>query len=282
MNRMKVSNKKSDVTSPEVINPEVIAAVTGETAMVPQGSTALAAPSGASVIGHRTGDVGETRLQLPTLAIAYGVGKLAEKFSQGDLVLTAGQDEQYLLVRKNEPLIVTFVSEHVYWKEYLSPEQRAAGARPVNFANEAEAKKAGHVTQWPPRGTTGPKPTVAKAGIFQMLIQKPKDLQCTLFAFEMGGALWAPARWFLDKGAFKNIDAALSDAVAFGLRSRGGNLIAGRFEVRTTVSVDKEKGRTNCLPTAKLIGGNTDAELAEIVSAFRGNGGAGVEDDTDA
>jgi hypothetical protein len=256
---MKVSNKKNEA---EVINPEVIEAVTG-TAMVPSRPNLPG-----SIVGQRTGEVGETRLQLPLLEIAYGVGKLAEKYSQGDLVL----DKEYLLVRKNEPLIVTFVSESVYWKQYLSPEQRAAGQKPVNYGTKEEAKAAGETPEWPPWGTQGPKPTVARAGVFQMLIQKPKGLECALFAFPMGGELWAPARCFLDKGAFKAVDGALSQALTFSLRARGGNMVAGRFELKTSVTVDPKAGRTNCLPAIRLVGGNTDTELAEIVAAFSGSG----------
>jgi hypothetical protein len=263
---MKVASKKNDgVENAEVINPEVIEAVTG-TAMVPAQNNL---PT--NVIGQRTGEVGEARLQFPTLAIAYGVGKYAAKFSQGDLVLDNKNGEEYLLVSKNQPLIVTLVSERVYWKQYLSKEQRDMGLKPKNYATKEEAKAAGEVTDWPPWGTTGgPKPTVSRAGVFQMLIQKPKDLGCALFAFPMGGELWAPAQCFLDKNAFKLVDAGLSQALQFSLAARGGNMIAGRFALTMSVSVDKEKGRTNVVPSLRLVGGNSDKDLAEIVAAFTG------------
>lgn len=263
---MKVASKKNDgvVVTGEVVNPEVIDTVMG-TAMVPAQNNL---PT--SVIGQRTGDVGEAQLQFPTLAIAYGVGKYAAKFSQGDLVLDNKNGEEYLLVSKNQPLIVTLVSEQVNWKQYLSKEQRDMGLKPKKYATKEEAEAAGEVTDWPPWGTQGPKPTVSRAGVFRMLIQKPKDLGCALFAFPMGGELWAPAQCFLDKNAFKLVNAGLSQALQFSLAARGGNMIAGRFALTTSVTVDKEKNRTNVVPSLRLVGGNSDKDLAEIVAAFTG------------
>jgi len=253
----------------EAPNPEAAAEVLGTSVPAVASPTAVAMPQ--SAVGQRIADPESNgSVKLPQLKITYGVGKLAVKFSQGDLIL----DETYRLVGKDEPLIITFASEVVYWKEYLTKAQKDADPNRKSkvYASKQAAKDAGEIVDWPPRGMDGPKPTASKAGVFQMLIQKPEKLECALFCYPLGGTLWAPARGFLDKKAFQIVDAEILRALQFMGPTRKGGLAALKFEIRTKVALAPNGQRTECVPVARHVGGHPEADALEIIKAFSGAG----------
>ena len=235
-----------------------------------------------AALGQVTGEV-QTQLKLPTLKMAYGVGKLSEKFNQGDLVL----DDIYLVAKRGEPVVVTIASVQVYWKQYLDNAARQAGQNPKTYGSKAEAKAAGEIVDWPPRGSDGPKPTVSPAGLYQLLIQRPQGLQCPLFGFECGAhpdgtpIVWAPARWFLDKKAHKVVIEEVEKARIFSLGTRKGGLLAGRFTV-TTNTTKRPDGNTETLPQVKFSGANSDAEVEQILKAFTGASSGAADEGEDA
>ena len=236
------------------------------------GETAVATRQPAAV-GQIQGEI-PTQLKLPLLEIAYGVGKLSATFSQGDLVL----DRKYLLVRRGEPLIVTFVSVSLYWKQYIEASQRGPGVVPKTYDTEAQAIAAGEITQWPPRGQTGPKPTVSPAGFYQLLIRKPEGLACPVFGYVFAGGVWAPARMFLDKKAHRIVIQEVDAQARFALSARKGGLLAGQFTlaIKTTPRPD---GKTETLPVISLSGANSDQDVEKLLKDFTGGAVAPREND---
>jgi hypothetical protein len=212
------------------------------------------------------------------LQIAYGVGKLSEKFSQGDLVL----DGTYLIAKRGDPLVVTFVSVDRFYKQYVDSSQRAAmiasGLQPKTYNTREEALKAGEIVDWSKVRGQGPRPTVSPAGFYQLLIQKPNGIECALFGFELGGKLWAPARMYLDKKAHRVVNSEVEKAMLFSLGARKGGLLAGQFTLFTKTT-KKPDSNTETLPEIRFSGNNSDADVAKILTTFQNAAGSGADED---
>jgi hypothetical protein len=240
-------------------DPEVMKQVLGSE----EPGTAVAVRETLS-LGRITGDVGGGSVKFPLLQIAYGVGKLAENFSGGDWVL----DKTYLLAKKGEQLVVTFVAIDTYLKQYIDPTKYVPGVQAKRYANAKEALAAGEIVEWPPRGSDLPKPTVSPAGTYYLMIKKPEGLQCALFGFPIGDTVWTPARMFLDKKAHKIVFDVVNRMAGFSLASRKGGLVAGQFALSTMTKVNPVNGRTETLPAAKFLQAHEDADVERILVAF--------------
>lgn len=235
-----------------------------------------AAVGGAMALGVMEGDISPNDLRLPRLQIAYGVGGLSENFNPGDWVL--GGDN--LLAHKGEPLNLIILHARLYWKQYLSRDQYAAGVRPATYLTEAEVHANGGTTQWA-AGSDGRDigPSFGRALHMKMLIEQPENLVCGLFGVDLGnGKVYAPAVWDVDKSAYRRAGITVTTAADFSLRKRG--LLAGVFQVKTIT----EKIGTNLtvVPVMKLVGFNTDAVVASIKSLFSGSSPVDAEPAVDA
>lgn len=188
------AKKKTEVEEPEVVDalamarqelpsdePELLPpAVVGSGALMQEGPI----------------DIDLSTLRPPYMQIAYGVGKLAENFNPGDLVLAR---EYCLASRGDKPgLEVIILNLTQFQKEYLSREAFTAGERPRVFATKQEASAAGLQTEW----IAGRGPEVSPACEMTLLIRKPDDVSCDIFALNMDGGEWAIARCGLDKTAY--------------------------------------------------------------------------------
>lgn len=205
-------------------------------------------------LGAMVGDVSAQDIQYPRLQIAYGVGGLAERsFNPGDVVL----DKEHLLVRKDEGLGIIVVATSVYWKEYVSSEQWNAGVKPRVYPTEEAVLAVGGTTQWVPGQ---PPPTFSRAMDMRLLIEKPKDCACSLFALDLAGQSYAPAQWSVDKTAYRKSAQPIVNALGLALKTRG--LLAGRWELRTTM--ERVSGKPTIVPQMRLIGFNSDTTIAAI------------------
>ncbi len=236
-----------EVNIKAVADAAAAAEVTGSGAETAGESTAVATRDQRGLeLGSMGGDVRSSDIRLPRLQIAYGVGKLATTFSQGDLVL----DNEHLLVGKTQPLSVVVLSTYTYWKEWLDNDAYNAGLRARTFETEAQVAGAGGTTKW---GANGEKPTFSRAVDLRMFIQKPEKVECGLFGIELDGKLYSPAVFTVDKMAFGKIQPVIQTAATLSLRKRG--LVAGVWQLSTSVKV--EGNRTKVLPNIKLVGFNT-------------------------
>lgn len=213
-------------------------------------------------VGQLTGAIAPQDIPMPILSIAYGVGALSELFNPGDLVL----DKEHLLVHKAQPLNVIIVSADVYWKEYLDQAAFQAGLRPSVCRTTAEVEALGGTTTY---GEDGSPPTFKQAMTVKMLIEKPEDVDCYMFSTELLGRKYAPARWYVDKTAFKRrggkgVGVEIVKQAGFALKERG--LLAGKWQVTTGF---EEMGKNKVIaPSIKLVGQHTDEEIAEIRKAI--------------
>lgn len=243
------------VLPPDEFDPEALEAASGEDHSGGGGSTMLQVRDQA--LGVISGEVSSADIRVPWLKLVYGVGSLAEKFNPGSLVL--GDDN--LLVEKAQPLNIIILSASQVWKEYLK--QYTPGVLPRTYMTEAEVRKNGGTTTWSADGTQGP--TFSPALTMKLLIQKPEGITCGLFGLELGDSLWAPAKWSVDKTAYKRVGPTILTTAAFSLRKRG--LLSGIWEIRTAA----EKSRTGNLtivPTIRLIGHAPDSLVEQIKAVF--------------
>lgn len=214
--------------------------------------------SSAMALGAVEGDVSANDLRLPRLQIAYGVGRLAESFNPGDLVL--GEDN--LLVKKGEPLDVIILNARQYWKQYLSQAEFQAKMTPAVYLTEEEVLANGGTTAW--QNNVGP--TFNRALHMKLLIKQPKDIVCGLFGVELGeeGVTYAPAVWDVDKSAYRRIAPIVLSAAQFSLRAKG--LLYGIFQI--TTRSEKINDNITIVPGIKLTGYNSDAVVNAIKAIF--------------
>jgi hypothetical protein len=233
--------------NPDDADQEVLAAMEEET------SVALAPPQ-AMALGSMGGDVSVSDLKFPRLQIAYGVGGLAENFTQGDLVL----DKEHLLAKKGSSVRVIILNTLTYWKEYTSFNE---GRMPRIFKTEQEAVKEGLTTTW----SNGVPAQVKKAMDLRLLVRKPDGLTCGLFGLALGGAEWAPAIWSVDKTAYDRISEKILPVAGFALKDKG--LLYGAWDI-STVTEKNKKGTVVTVPVIKYAGLNDDKLVAEIRTVF--------------
>lgn len=222
------------------------------------------ATRGNYAMGEVSGDVSSNDIPIPYLQIAYGVGGLADKFNPGDLVL----DKEHLLVSKGHALTLVILHAHYYWKEYLDKEMRDMEMQPRSFATEEEVRTAGGTTKW----VNDVGPTFSKAVALSTLLKRPEGIACSYFAIDVAGAKWAPAKWNVDKSAFRRkggrgVGPTLAKECRFALSSRtdlpeNKRLLAGLWEV--TVNFEMINGNNTPVPTLKLVGQNGAAFIEEL------------------
>ena len=233
----------------------------------PQTETALA-PRGETAIGSVNVDLDIGAIQLPRLQLTYGVGRLAEHFAPGDLVL--GGDN--LLAHKGESLEIIILSLDQFWKEYLSSEMYQSGLLPRSFGSKEEVLANGGTVKWV-QGQD--KPTFKPALDIKMLIAKPDGLTCGLFAIDLpDNKLYAPAVMTLDKTSYSAAGPGLVTICGYAL---AGCLLAGRFQLSTGM---KPMGKNIVpVPSIKLMPDrNTPEVVAEIMAKFAGRATETVED----
>ena len=247
--------KSADATDSPPADKEALEEIEseGNTALVPAASRSM-------TVGKISGDVDPSDFRPPRLQIAYGVGKLAADFSQGDLVL----DAEHMLVSKGESLYVIVVSARKFWKEYLEFNE---ANRPRIFETKQEVHEVGGTTDW----VGGKGPTFSPAMDLTLLIQKPEGVTCGLFGLMIGENESAPAFWSVDKQAYKKIGPPLLTMSQLSLAEKG--LHSAIMELQTSVTVLGSK--TNTLPNIKVHEHLSDEDIAEVASLC-GNLGAAV------
>ncbi len=188
----------------------------------------------AVVLGTMNVEADFDTIQLPRLQITYGVGKLAENFSPGDIVL--GGDN--LVAHKNEPVKIIILCIDEFWKEYFNNEMFEAGLKPRVYHNRDQVLAAGGTVDW----VAGQAPTFSKALDLKILIRQPEGLSCGLFAVDLpDGHRYAPAILTLDKQAYAKTGPGLVTVCSFAL---GGKLLSGLFTLQTQLV----KGAKNIVP----------------------------------
>lgn len=220
-------------------------------------------------VGSMVGEVDGDDIPTVYLNIAYGVGGLADKFNPGSFIL----DREHLLVEKSKPLNLIILAAASYWKEYLSKEAFAAGAKSRIFQTEQEVLNAGGTTEW----IDGNGPSFSKAVRLALLIEKPEGVLCPFFTTDIGGKKWAQAIWNVDKSAYKRkggkgVGGELFKTCKYVLNSRtelpeNKRLLAGYWSVTNVFEV--VNGNNVPMPTLKLIGQNSAELIAEIVEKIK-------------
>ena len=215
----------------------------------------------AMALGAVTGETKSSDLKIPYLSIAYGVGKLAENFNAGDLVLGG----EHFLVKRKEPLTVVILSAVKYFKERLSQADFGAGLRPRSFMTEDEVKAAGGTTEY--RNDPDGKriaPSFGPAMDFKLLLQKPAALDQGVFGLELDGKFYTPAYFSVDKSGFNRVGKEVLTAQSLSLAKVG--LLAGLWNLMTDVELIN--GNNTVVPKIKLVGRTTDTFRKEVLALF--------------
>ena len=237
----------------------------------PETNLPMAQTSGALVYGGIGGNVSSEDIQFPRMKLVHGVGKLADKFAPGDLVL----DDDALLVSKGEALTVILLGGVLYWKEYLGNEGFQQGMIPRTFVDEKDVHKAGGTTQWGAEGE--PPPTFSQAMHLRMLIRKPEGLASGMFNLEFGdGFEYCPAQFDADKQVYKTVGPKVLKWSSLSLvdKKETGNvphLCKGVVTLSTRMKPTKSGNKTWAV-FPELVGFNPDGVVAAIDSMFNPKG----------
>lgn len=204
----------------------------------------------------------------PYMSVTYGVGKFAELFSPGSIVI--GSDTLILdndPKNKAEKFLNVIVLRHgpQYVKESLSNDQYKLGVIARTFKTPAEAAAAGLRSSW---GANGEKPQVSEALDLTVLVEKPEGLEDAIFNIEIGGKSYAIAQWNTDKSVCKSILGTFLSSATFSLR--GKPVWTAKWKVAMKCSVAKTTSNKTWVPTFKLDGFLNDAEKADILATFGG------------
>lgn len=152
--------------------------------------------AGASVVAMgQLGGCGGFNLKPCFLDIAYSVSPWNENdmFSNGSFVL----DRKEQIAKQTEQLTVALLTGYRYWMTY--PEKGMTRSQYQFWPSEAEARKAGRVTQRPPRGGQGPKRDAIEACDLTMLVRQPEGSTSAKFALRLGEYWYAPVRFSVNK-----------------------------------------------------------------------------------
>jgi hypothetical protein len=196
----------------------------------------------------------------PRLQLTHGVGSLAENFNPGDLVL----DKEHLVCPKGGKIEMILLRIDQFYREILSREGWESGQFPQNFEGgtleecKKAAEKAGLRVEW--EGETGPEAGPAMDAI--VLLRKPKDLACPLFAIKLDdGEPWAIAMLSADKRVYKTLMRDMGNTIRAKLSA---GLYKGRWELWTEIAGSpKSKNKTQVIRT-KYIGETTPDQCASI------------------
>lgn len=249
---------KLNATIPEEKNPVAEGAVEVPMADIDDTAETAVTIRNSGSTGMVTGAITQRDIPMPVLSIAYGVGELATRFSPGDLIL----DREYMLVQKTQPLNVVVISANVYWKEYLDQAAFQAGLKARIFNTEEEVLASGGTIGY---GPNGERPTFKRAMTLKMLIEKPANVTCMLFAWDINGKSYAPAVWYVDKTAYqrgkgRGVGLEIVKQASFALKQR--SLLAGKWQITTAY---EEVGTNKVIaPSIRLVGQHTDEEIEAI------------------
>lgn len=223
-------------------------------------------------MGTYEGGISMKDMGVPTLAIAYGVGGLAQDYAPGDLVL----DKQHKLTSKGEALRFIIIKASKYYKEWLDKESVDAGIKPNTCKTIEEVVAAGGSLEWDNTVSPAKPPTYSDALAVQMLIQKPEAFKaetCDMFGIQLSdGKLYAPAKFYIDKTGFKPFNQGIARALGMHLKAPK-NLLHGMFEVKVMLEVTKpangKPSRTKTLPYTQLVGINPPELVSSIMAATK-------------
>lgn len=202
-------------------------------------TAALATLDEDTSMGFPSGMTGDHRLKIDPsqMGITYGVGGLCEAGHPiGSLVL----DKTDKILDKNQELICVVTKVHKYWKQ----REGIGGAYPVGYANKQEAQAAGEVTDWPPYGSDGPKPTVSEALTLSMLVRQPKGCVSSKFILVLDNEVYAPVTFFADKQIAKDAEPFLDRLQILDSQKRKVPLAEGKHsECFLTMKIYSQKNR---------------------------------------
>lgn len=224
-------------------------------------AVAVRAPDG--VVMGSCDDAGSNNIKLSKLKISYGdsIGKLTG-YNPGDFVL----DGTDLIATKGEKLNVIVISYSAYWKENLPFGTPMELIR--TFKTREEVLAAGGTLTWvnDPKTGKGVGPTFREACTIDMLIERPKDLICSMFCIPVQDKLYAPCRYFTDKA---NAEGLLVELRRTKKLLNGGSLLRAVFELWTTLKIYKN-GNKSYISALKLVRSNTPEVLKELEDQLAG------------
>lgn len=230
------------------------------TGFEPAENTALPSVRAAMTLGASAGEVDRSDLKIPYLSIAYGVGKLSEKFNPGDLVIGG----EHLIAKKNEHVRLVILADVKYFKERLSQQDYANGMRPRQFMTREEVIAAGGTLDWVETEDGRIAPTFGPALDMKILIEKPEHLDQGIFGIEIDGKHYTPAYFSVDKSGYTRVGREVQTQKSMAL-SRSG-ILGGVWEAWT--ETQKINGNNTVVPMIKLVSRTTDEFREQVKMLF--------------
>ena len=223
-------------------------------------NTALPSVRAVMSVGASAGEVDQSDLKIPYLSIAYGVGKLSEKFNPGDLVVGG----EHLIAKKTERVRIVILTDVKYYKERLNQQDYANGMRPRVFLTKEEVAAAGGTLEWSEDETGRIAPTFGPALDMKILIEKPEHLDQSIFGVEIDGKSYAPAYFSVDKSGYTRVGKEVQTSKSMSLSKSG--ILGGVWELWT--ETQKINGNNTVVPMIKLVSRTTDNFRTEVKALF--------------
>jgi hypothetical protein len=225
-------------------------------------TTDVALPSvrSAMTLGASAGEIDQSDLKIPYLSIAYGVGRLSEKFNPGDLVVGG----EHLVAHKTERIRIVILSDVKYFKERLNQTDYANGLRPRSFLTKEEVLQNGGTYEWVETETGRVAPTFGPALDMKVLIEKPEEIDESIFGLDIDGKLYAPAYFSVDKSAYTRVGREIQTSKSLSLSQSG--VLGGVWELWT--ESQKINGNNTVVPMIKLVSRTSQAFRDQVRELF--------------
>lgn len=223
--------------------------------------TVLPSVQAAMSIGASAGEVDMSDFKIPYLSIAYGVGKLSDKFHPGDWVVSG----EHLIAKKNEKIKIVILTDVKYFKERLKPQDYSNGMKPRRFMTREEVLAAGGTLEWVETENGKLEPTFGPAMDMKLLIQKPESLGQGIFGIEVENNFYTAAYYSVDKSGYTRVGKEILTQKSMCLQ-RAGGILAGVWELWTETQVVNKK--PTVVPMISLVGRTTEDFRKEAKALF--------------
>jgi hypothetical protein len=148
---------------------------------------------------HDTPKIPHVKLGMSYGGVGWG---LANRIPAGDLCF----DQKQVVAQQGQALVCIINGVRKFWKEWPAGPYDA-NYRPQMFWGGAEGERAaiaaGFITQWGPKGGTGPKRNCTEGAVLELFVREPKDCTNNLpFCIMLNGLRYAPAQMYVEKGLY--------------------------------------------------------------------------------
>ncbi len=203
--------KEKDEVQPVKIAPVDEGTIAGDTTASEQtNEVAVRTPL---AVGQATGEIDASDIKYPTLRIIQKMSDNPEKLDEGTITL----DNSMVIGDENGVVRMTVVSIDKYFKEVL-----AFGAGiPQTFPTAEAASREGFLVARSREDRASGRPLVEDAARALVLVEQPEGAMDRSYPYVLDGLRMAPAIWFIQATAYREVAKTIFSKLNFELRTVG-------------------------------------------------------------